>query len=79
MVAYVEAAERVRYPVHLLNLTRPEAVVAALCALSPPAVRRCLRKRALRGAALSSPQFSANELIVGLCSVAKDCAPGGML
>jgi len=79
MVAYVEAAQRAGYPRQLLNLTRPTDIVHALCAISRPATRKCLRSHALRGAALTSPQYSALELVVGLCAVAEQCAPGKRL
>ena len=40
-----------------------------------PEARDCLRNAALRGAALTSPQYSAQELLAALCEVANACAP----
>ena len=77
MVAYVEGAERAGYPSELMNLTRAIDLPAALCALAPPEARRCLRAAALRGASLTSPQYSAQELIAALCEVAQACGIGG--
>ena len=79
MVAYVEAARRVGYPVQLLNLTRPPDVLRALCAISEASTRHCLHTRAIHGAALTSPQASSLTLIAALCSIAEQCAPSGRL
>ena len=79
MVAYVEAARRVGYPVQLLNLTRPPDVLRALCAISEASTRHCLHTRAIHGAALMSPQASSLTLIAALCSIAEQCAPSGRL
>jgi len=79
MVAYLEASHRANYPTQLLNLTRAVHVQHALCSLGQLSVRHCLRERALHGAAISSPQYSARELVAALCVVAQRCAPGGRL
>ena len=79
MVAYTEGAARAGYPAELLNVSRTTDLPAALCAVSSSETRSCLRAAALRGAAVTSPQYSALELVAALCGVAKTCAPGGEL
>jgi hypothetical protein len=79
MEAYVEGARRAGYPPTLLNLTRAVDVERALCAVADARTRGCLRRSALHGAALTSPQYSARELLAALCVVAESCAPGGVL
>ena len=73
MAAYTEGAARARYPAHLLNVSRVVDLPAALCALMPPRRRACLREAALRGAAVTSAQYSAHELVVALCELASAC------
>ena len=69
----VEGAKRVGYPPRLLNVSRVVDLPDALCSLAPEATRECLRAAALRGAALTSPQYSAMELVAGLCELAAVC------
>ena len=73
MVAYVEGAERAGYPTSLLNVSRAVDLPDALCSLTRPETRKCLRGAALRGAAISSPMYSALELVVALCEVFDMC------
>jgi len=78
MVAYTEGASRAGYPPELMNLTRAIDLPAAICALAPPEARACLREHALRGASLTSPQYSAQELLAAICEVAEACGVGGV-
>lgn len=78
MVAYAEGAVRAGYPTELMNLTRALDLPALLCALAPSEVRTCLREHALRGAALTSPQYSAQELLAAICDVAEACGIGSV-
>ena len=55
------------------NVSRVVDLPAALCAVWPRRARECLRGAALRGAALTSPQYSAMELVAGLCELAAVC------
>ena len=73
MAAYAEGAARAGYPAQLLNVSRVVDLPAALCALMPQRRRACLREAALRGAAVTSPQYSAHELVVSLCELASTC------
>lgn len=73
MQAYVEATQRAGYPTELLNLRTRAHVEQALCQLSQPATRNCLRRSALRGALFGSPQFAALELLAAACDVLKSC------
>ena len=75
MIAYVEGANRAGYPAAMLNLTRTIDLPQMLCSIYRPEARDCLRNAALRGAALTSPQYSAQELLAALCEVANACAP----
>jgi hypothetical protein len=78
MQAYVEGSRRAGYPTTLLNLTNAIDVQRALCAIADQRTRRCLRSSALRGAALTSPQYSARELVAAVCIVVEACSrPGG--
>jgi hypothetical protein len=79
MNSYVEGARRVGYPQELLNLSRILDLPDALCELQLRSTRACLREVALRGARLTSPQYSAHELLVALCELAEACAPAGIL
>ena len=73
MVAYVEGAARAGYPVGLFNVTRVVDLPAVLCSLLRPATRRCLREAALRGSTLTSPQYSAQELLAAICEIENRC------
>ena len=79
MVSYVEGATRTGYPVELLNLTRAVDLPQMLCALLDGHTRSCLRTAALRAAALTSPQYSAAELVAALCELAQQCSSTGRL
>ena len=73
MEAYLDAGRRVGYPLELLNLTKSRHIEEALRRLAPPEERSCLQARARRGAALSSPSYSAIELLATICAVAERC------
>lgn len=73
MVAYVEGAKRVGYPVELVNMSRAIDLPDMLCMLASPVTRGCLREAALRGATLTSPQYSAQELLAAICEVQAAC------
>lgn len=74
MVAYAEGAERAGYPREMLNVSRAIDLPATLCALQDAQTRTCLRAAALRGSTLSSPQYSAHQLVAALCEVATTCS-----
>lgn len=71
--AYLEGATRARYPARLHNITEPAQIQAAVCELAPTPVRACAQRTALRAAAVTSPQFSAFELLAVLCAAADAC------
>lgn len=73
MAAYTEGASRVGYPVRLLNVSAPARLEEALCSIASREERACLQRAALRGAALSGPQYSSLELIAAACKVAEIC------
>ena len=76
MVAYTEAALRVGYPVGLLNITDAHDAEHVLRRLAAPAERACVQRAARRGAPLTSPWYTALELLVALCAVREQRAAG---
>lgn len=73
MAAYTEGASRVGYPVRLLNVSAPARLEEALCSIASREERACLQRAALRGAALSGPQYSSLELLAAACTLAEIC------
>ncbi|KAL1504688.1 hypothetical protein AB1Y20_008468 [Prymnesium parvum] len=64
-----DAAERAGYPAAAVALRTPEDVEAALRSISCAPARECLRRAALRGAAMSSPQAASDDLVRAACNL----------
>ena len=62
-----DAARRAGYPESAVELRKPEQLETALRSIACTRVRECLRKAALRGAAVSSPQAAAATLVDSAC------------
>ena len=76
MAAYLDAARRVGYPIELLNLTSADHIERALLRIASQETRGCLRQAAAHGALVSSPWYSAVQLLAAVCTVAKRCGHG---
>ena len=73
MEAYLDAARRSGYPEELVNLTTAGDIERALVRIAPSERRRCLQETSLHGAHLTSPWYSAQELLAGICELATRC------
>lgn len=74
MKAYVDAARRVGYPEDLLNLTTSEQVEDALHRVQSREERSCLQHVAAHGAHVSSPWYTAHELLAAVCVLSERCS-----
>jgi hypothetical protein len=74
--AYLETAIRTGYPAFLMNVTTGPQLSDALCRVSPPAARECLRQQARRSAEIISPQASAHDWLRAICKLSNICRTG---